>query len=730
MKLHYFLATLVAMALGFSSKAQTYEQWGATSSGSVWDSTFSYGEYFEFTFTSLPLGGHGNARLVIYQDGDFGDNSEICEVFDFGTMTSLGNTLPNNNGDCTLDSSQVLFSASQLDSWQNAGEWILRLVPTSNVDFFCSGNINRVKVRLIFDYCEFGTPVEYATISLLETYVCPHTSIPLTGTPMNGTFSGTGVNGTVFNPMGLNAGNYTITYTATDAIGCVTSATETIRVLKTPGDQSFLVCEGGNSPVIQPSNKTFAFAYDIDFNNQITVTSGYSHGPIINSPEIIYYGNFITNDALIIDEVLNTNSYVIDHNSVTGDDRGGIAITDSTVYIVGDNNTGRYDLDLLTPGVSLPVRDGLFSDLKERKLWSLYNTNTAAMPSSWPSNFVVNAIIALDADLMPTSEIVPFSEPVTMGNYNLDNNGIFAGYGKLGLYSGTNGDFYVVDIQSGNVEFINQVYLELYWSENWSDWGVLGFDGTDYFAYYRDYSFNQIVSFNLTDETKVPVSNFSNVSDLSTFIIHPTNNRLYFHYEGSGQFGGSSETLGYVDANFTIVENPDGEIGCPSVLEFTFNSINLGADTTICQNSAPLILEAGNGYSSYTWNGVTNNWNIFPVMESGTYTVAAVDNANCVVTDQITVTVDACLGLNNLEDEAFQLFPNPSNGDFTIQLSTSSTIQAVDIIDLQGKIVYNHNLNHSSDSLKIDIRGLDSGVYFVRILTPESTFQKQVVVTK
>ncbi len=730
MKLRYFLATFLAVSLGFSSKAQTYEQWGMTSIGYDWDTTANYGEFFEFTFTSLPLGAHGNARLIVYQDGDFGDGSETCEVFDSGTLTSLGNTAPNYNGDCTLDSSQIVFDASQLDIWQNAGEWILRVTPTDQVDFFCSGLINRAKARLVFDYCEFGTPVEYASMTLSEESVCPHSTVTLIGSPANGTFSGTGINGTVFNPNGLNAGNYTITYTATDAIGCETSTSETVRVLKTPGDQSFLVCEGGNSPVIEPANKTFAYGYDIDFMNQIDITSGYSHGPIINSPEIIYYANFIINDALIINEITNDNSNTIDHDFLTGDDRGGIAITDSTVYVVGDNNIGRYDLELLEPGVSLPVRDGLFSDLKERKIWSLYNTDSDEMPFDWPNNYVVNAIIALDADLMPTAEIVTFSEPITMGNYNMDNNGIFAGHGKLGLYSGDSGEFWVIDIASGNVELINQVYLDLYWSENWADWGVLGFDGTDYFAYYRDNDIYQIVSYNLTDDTKVAVSNFSDVSDLSSFIIHPDNNRLYFHYEGGAQFGGSSETLGYVDADFTIVENPDGEIGCPSVLEFTFNSINLGADTTICQNSTPLILEAGNEYNSYTWNGDANNWNIFPVMASGTYTVEATDNANCIITDEITVTIEACLGIDELEAENFQIFPNPSNGDFTIQLLNSSNIQKIDIIDLQGKVVYKQSPNQSSDSMNIHIQGLDSGVYFVRIETPENISQKQIIVTK
>ena len=37
---------------------------------------------------------------------------------------------------------------------------------------------------------------------------------------------------------------------------------------------------------------------------------------------------------------------------------------------------------------------------------------------------------------------------------------------------------------------------------------------------------------------------------MASFTVSLSRNRWYFHYEGSGQFGGTSETLGYADAAF------------------------------------------------------------------------------------------------------------------------------------------------------------------------------------
>ena len=60
------------------------------------------------------------------------------------------------------------------------------------------------------------------------------TSVALSGSPSGGTFIGTGVSGSVFNPSAAGVGTHTITYTYTTAGGCTNTATTNITVNALP----------------------------------------------------------------------------------------------------------------------------------------------------------------------------------------------------------------------------------------------------------------------------------------------------------------------------------------------------------------------------------------------------------------------------------------------------------------------------------------------------------------
>lgn len=717
---------VIALFMGFGAKSQTYSSWGvADANGTQYDTIVQYNDTLTFTFSGMPLGAYGNARLMVYFEGDFGDFGEQLDVWDIAFTSQIGSTTNTPNGDCGLeDSTLVGFPGANLDTWQTAGTWSVSMVPTSMVDLFCV--TQRARVRLEYDYCAFGTPVEFASIIPDTNMVCNHTPTNFTVGPVGGTLVGPGVTGNTFNPVGLAPGVYTFTYTGTDAIGCTTSASTQVTIGNSPGNQAYLVCEGANSPVLGNPNVEYAYASDVNFNNVIDTAYAYIYGPITQSPEVIYYSNFTRNDMFTLDTVTNDNALVIDHNAVTGDDRGGIAITDSTVYVIGDNNTGRYNLDLTSPGVSLPVMDGLFSDLKAKKIYTLYDMASMTTPSNWPSTFDFNAIAELDADLNLTGSVIPLTQTVPMGG-NIGHGVMLSGYGKLGIYNGS--EMYVIDIVSGVVDSIGQFNMNYYYSENWLDWGNLGYDGADWIAYYRDWSFGQIVAHNLTTDVVTPVSNFSNVQDLCSFTYHPDNNRLYFHHEYSGQFGGSSETLGFVDASATIMDNPTGNtVGCPSEIEFTFNTLNLGNDTIICQVDAPYVVEAGFGYNSYTWNGNNNNWNVYPVSQTETVVAAVVDDANCTLTDTIEVTVANCASLEELASDELAVYPNPNNGSFNVAFGTPVANGSVEVVDMKGKVCHTQSWNEVSSTILVETKSLEPGMYIVTIGVDNTITKTTIVV--
>jgi hypothetical protein len=722
---NYLLLLAFISVFSLGSKAQTYSSWGiATANGTAYDTIAQYNDTLNYVFTGMPLGAFGNARLVIYFEGDFGDNSEYLDAYNTSTSTLIGSSINTMNGDCSPEDSTIaLFSGANLDIWQSAGVWSIYLLPTNNVDLFCA--TQRVRVRLEYDYCAAGTPAQFASIVPDTNFVCSHNTTGFTLSPSGGTFSGPSLTGNIFNPAGLSSGEYTFNYTATDSIGCTTSTSAVVTIGNFPVPQSYLVCEGGNSPVLNGSVIEYTYGSDIEFVLPIDTATAFVYGPITLSPDTIYYSAFSRNDSFILDTVTNDTVVYIDHNSITGDDRGGIAITDSSVYIVGDNFTGLYDLDLTSLGVSLPIMDGLFSDLKARKLWTLYNSVSSTYPNN-SGTFTVDAIAELDANLAVTGTIIPLSQNIPMGS-NMQQGIILAGYGKLGLYNGT--DIFIVDVQSGQVDLLGQFNLNVYGSENWVSWGNLGYNGSDWFAYYRDGNNDQIVSHNLSNNVITQISQLPGSSDMSSITYHPTNNRLYFHYEGSGNYGGSSETLGFVDASATIIINPTGErVGCPSPIEFTFNKLDLGSDTTICQSNAPYILQAGFGYSSYSWNGVNNNWNVYPVSSTQTVIGEVVDASSCILRDTVVVTVDGCLGLDEKSSALYSIYPNPNNGSFNILLENSVDNLTVEVMDTKGRKCHSQTFNGNVQNAKVETSNLEKGIYFVSIRVNDKLTQATITV--
>ena len=79
-------------------------------------------------------------------------------------------------------------------------------------------------------------------------------------------------------------------------------------------------------------------------------------------------------------------------------------------------------------------------------------------------------------------------------------------------------------------------------------------------------------------------------------------------------------------------------------------SPNLGADTAVCTSNLSFVLNAGNGYSSYTWSTGSVNRAI-TVSQIGTYEVTTTDHYGCVRTDDRVVTaVDTVLDVTFLDD--------------------------------------------------------------------------------
>jgi hypothetical protein len=89
--------------------------------------------------------------------------------------------------------------------------------------------------------------------------------------------------------------------------------------------------------------------------------------------------------------------------------------------------------------------------------------------------------------------------------------------------------------------------------------------------------------------------------------------------------------------------------------------------------------------------------------------------------DDIVVTGELISGVNDIQQNSMNIYPNPSNGNFTIE--NDEEMLQVKIFDLLGKCVCTKN---DLQEKQMQINGLETGVYFVHATKMDNT----VVVSK
>jgi len=72
--------------------------------------------------------------------------------------------------------------------------------------------------------------------------------------------------------------------------------------------------------------------------------------------------------------------------------------------------------------------------------------------------------------------------------------------------------------------------------------------------------------------------------------------------------------------------------------------------------------------------------------------------------------------LNSVPDLA--VFPNPSSGDYNIDLSSLATAKSIEVFEVDGKLVLNQNIE-GLQQVKLDLGDKATGVYLIRVLDEE-----------
>ncbi len=128
-----------------------------------------------------------------------------------------------------------------------------------------------------------------------------------------------------------------------------------------------------------------------------------------------------------------------------------------------------------------------------------------------------------------------------------------------------------------------------------------------------------------------------------------------------------------------------------------------------------------NGASTYSWSNTTSTTSVIAISPTltTTYSVTGTSLNGCKSTLTVTQNVSACTGiesLNNSVTNAIHVYPNPSNGLFTIDVPTITTIT---IVDALGKVVYSQRLKEGEHL--ISMQDVKSGIYVLKANSNDQT---------
>ncbi|MCC6372228.1 MAG: T9SS type A sorting domain-containing protein [Bacteroidia bacterium] len=222
-------------------------------------------------------------------------------------------------------------------------------------------------------------------------------------------------------------------------------------------------------------------------------------------------------------------------------------------------------------------------------------------------------------------------------------------------------------------------------------------------------------------------------------------NSAAFNLSGSGSpSGGTFSGPGVSGSVFTPASAGTGT----ALIIYSYTDANncSNSDTTaamVYSLAAPSLSVARNGYcpnspniqivasptgGTYTGTAVNANGLFSPQQAGiGTFTVSySITSGVCTMASAITLTVNSCAGLQELNTELFELSPNPNNGTFIV---TSPKKLDLLVFDNMGRVVLTRQSIAENTPVSIQLDNLAGGIYYVKAYTGNETKIVKIVVT-
>jgi hypothetical protein len=200
-----------------------------------------------------------------------------------------------------------------------------------------------------------------------------------------------------------------------------------------------------------------------------------------------------------------------------------------------------------------------------------------------------------------------------------------------------------------------------------------------------------------------------------------------------------------VHGNVKLMLYATGSVACPVASDslvltiLPLPQVDLGKDTLTCANAVVVLNATNPDASAYFWYPSMKTTPTISVDSAGIglhskkITVFVTDQAGCIARDSVMVSFKICGGIEELSGVSLQVFPNPNNGIFTLELKTIRPENlSISIITSSGETVYTRNNLAVSGMAteKIDISRLIQGTYILQLSNGSGTLMRKIVIQK
>lgn len=157
-----------------------------------------------------------------------------------------------------------------------------------------------------------------------------------------------------------------------------------------------------------------------------------------------------------------------------------------------------------------------------------------------------------------------------------------------------------------------------------------------------------------------------------------------------------------------------------------YNSDTVEGENNTCYN-CPGAQWTGANFSMQEYN-----YNLSGFTDQTSFMVRFVFHTDQLVVEEGVVIddfrIEGTLGTNEITTDSFHIYPNPSNGIFTVAVDRQEPM-VYNLYDVTGKMIFNNvPLNTTNSKYTLDLSNYQTGVYFIQIQSASGSITKKLII--